>query len=531
MSIPDPVVADIRAHARKAAAKGRPAIMVRQELTAVTDEAVAAILDDPDLGVFARGRMLVTVGRDGSARERWLRRPPGAPVIVPIESARMLGILDAAADWRKFDARLKEDVPTRPPGWVAEQMLGRLEWPFRYLEGVIETPTLRPDGSILNAPGFDEDTGLLFEPVPGVVWPRIADRPTAADVRAAVAALLEPLDDFPFVAESDCAATIAAILTLIGRHLIDGPVPMFPIRAPTPATGKSLLAEVVGIIATGRTPPVATMAYDSDELRKRVTALAVGGTPLVLLDNVSGSMGSDALAAVLTATEWEDRILGATQMVRVPLRTVWLATGNNVGFKKTLGRRVVPIDLDAGLEVPEDRTGFRHPDLRAHVRRERPRLVAAALTILRGFHLAGRPVHGGARMGSFEAWDDLIRSAVVWTGLADPAGANDPNAGRGRIRSQSDDDADTLGALLEALAKLHPDAGPFTAAQVIRAAQENHDLRAALDAAAPGRRTGIATTSSLGTTLRELRGRPIGGLILHRIGRSWAVHRAHEACT
>ena len=53
------------------------------------------------------------------------------------------------------------------------------------------------------------------------------------------------------------------------------------------------------------------------------------------------------LAAALTATEWKDRILGRTEVVTVPLRTTWLATGNNLTFKRTLGRRVIPIDLDS----------------------------------------------------------------------------------------------------------------------------------------------------------------------------------------
>ena len=165
------------------------------------------------------------------------------------------------------------------------------------------------------------------------------------------------MEDFPFKAESDGAAAIAVILTLLARHLIHGPVPLMAIRAPTPATGKTLLADVIGIMGTGRVPPVMTMTFESEELRKRVTSLAVEGAALILLDNVSGTLGSDTLAAALTATDWEDRILGTNTVVRVPLRVVWMVTGNNLGFRRTLGRRVIPIDLDAGVEQPEDRVG------------------------------------------------------------------------------------------------------------------------------------------------------------------------------
>ena len=522
---------DFKVMARRAAGlpeDDRPEIEIRQELNAVTDEAMAAVAARDDLGVYVRGRMLVTVGRDGSTPDRWLRRPPGSPVIVPIEHARMLAILDAAVAWVKFNARAKDTLPARPPDWVAQQLLARLEWPFKYLEAVTENPTIREDGSILNTPGWDESTGLLYEPMPGVTWPAVPDRPTRGQMEAATGALLDPVADFPFVAGSDRSAYVAAVLSLLARHRIGGPVPMFTVRAPTPATGKTLLADLIGLIGTGRVPPAMTMTYEGEELRKRVTSLAVAGTPLVLIDNLSGSIGSDTLAAALTASEWEDRILGSTQMVRVPLRTIWLATGNNLGFRRTLGRRVVPLDLDAGLEVPEDRTGFRYPDLLGHVREQRPQLVAAALTILRGFHVAGRPLHGGARMGSFEAWDDLVRSAVVWAGLDDPAGTEE-GKGRGRVRAQGDDDTETYGALLEALTERYGDGTPFSTADVIQRARDNAELQTILDvAAASARGGGHATARSLGNTLREMVGRPIGGLILHRHKRTWSVHRTSD---
>ncbi len=507
-------------------------IEIRPDLTGVTDEAIDAIAAQPSLGVYVRGRQLVRVARDGSPPECWLERWPGSPVIVPMASAQVLDVLDRAAAWVKFDGRRKEYVAAIPPSWVAQQVGARLEWPLPYLEAVTETPTIRSDGSILETPGWDQASRLLYEPIPGAAtWPPVPEQPTGEDVRRGIAMLRDPLEDFPFKAESDGAAAIAVILTLLARHLIHGPVPLMAIRAPTPATGKTLLADVIGIMGTGRVPPVMTMTFESEELRKRVTSLAVEGAALILLDNVSGTLGSDTLAAALTATDWEDRILGTNTVVRVPLRVVWMVTGNNLGFRRTLGRRVIPIDLDAGVEQPEDRVGFRHADLRGHVRERRPHLVTAALTILRAFHLAGRPAHGGPRMGSFEAWDDLIRSAVIWASLADPASA-DPEHGRGRVRSQADDDTETLRLLLRALADAFP-RGDFTAADVVTRSRSDEDLAAALDVAAAPRRGGKPTGRSLGYAFRNAVDRPVGGLVLRRWmqGRSgvvWLVESPEE---
>src|SRR5207247_8855679 len=136
---------------------------------------------------------------------------------------------------------------------------------------------------------------------------------------------------------------------------------------------------------------------EDDELRKRVLAIALAGTPVVLVDHLSGVLGSDVLAAATTSTQWRERMLGVSTMVDAPLRAVWMFTGNNVSFKKTLGRRIIPIYLDAGVEHPEDRTGFQIADVEGYVRTARPALAIAALTVLRAYARAGRPRHPAPR--------------------------------------------------------------------------------------------------------------------------------------
>jgi hypothetical protein len=98
---------------------------------------------------------------------------------------------------------------------------------------------------------------------------------------------------------------------------------------------------------------------------------------------------------------------------------------------------VVPIDLDPKVEHPEDRK-FKRADLIGYVQENRPRLVAAALTVLRAFVVAGWPAHGQPPKGSFEAWDQLVRSAIIWAGGADPLGLrSSPGADRPRRRAGS----------------------------------------------------------------------------------------------
>ena len=45
--------------------------------------------------------------------------------------------------------------------------------------------------------------------------------------------------------------------------------------------------------------------------------------------------------------------------------------------------------------------------------------MVAALTVLRAYHVAGRPPQA-TRLGSFGDWSDTVRSALLWLGAADP---------------------------------------------------------------------------------------------------------------
>lgn len=496
--------------AEAGAVRDRQTIMLRDELGPVTDEAEAALLADPDAGIFVRARQLVRIVRDTGERRRGLVRAPDSPVIQSLPLDALRERIDRAADWVRFDARAKTERPVLPPEWVARTLASRPAWRFPYLAGVIEAPTMRPDGELLTAHGYDAGSGLMLYPAGD--FPAILERPTQPDAIAAAARLLEPFADFPFLAATDRAAVLAAVLSIVARPAIDGCVPLFAVRAPAPGTGKSLLADVVCLIGTGRPAARMPLPREDGELQKVILTVAMEGSPAVLLDNVDGALGSHSLASAITASDWEGRLLGQSLKVTAPLRAVWIATGNGLTFRGDLGRRVTTIDLDAQLEHPEDRGDFTHPDLLGWTRQHRPQLVADALTLLRAYHVAGRPKHGKARKGSFEAWDDLVRGACVWVGLGDP------EAGTERIRAEDDSDLAALGAVLEAWREAFGIA-PKTAAEAVTVATEGTPLRDAL-LSITGREK--LDTRTLGYALRRVRGRIVGGLRLTQAGESRA---------
>jgi hypothetical protein len=135
---------------------------------------------------------------------------------------------------------------------------------------------------------------------------------------------------------------------------------------------------------------------------------------IILLDNVT-EIASAKLSAALTATTWRGRLLGRSEMVNVPNTALWTATGNNVELSKEMGRRVVPIRLDAGMEHPEDRDDFKHR-LPAWAAENRAKLVSACLSLVRAWLDADRPAPSKT-LGRYESWARVIGGIVTYAGF------------------------------------------------------------------------------------------------------------------
>jgi hypothetical protein len=96
------------------------------------------------------------------------------------------------------------------------------DWKFPSLEGLVEAPVLRPDGTILDMQGYDGSTGLYYAPDPGLRIPEIPTNPTADHIDVALSLITDDvLVDFPFVDEASKANAIAGMLTSIAKSAIN----------------------------------------------------------------------------------------------------------------------------------------------------------------------------------------------------------------------------------------------------------------------------------------------------------------------
>lgn len=483
----------------------KPAITLEGgALPQIVEQAEDAMLK-ARVDLFQRGDQVVRVLRAPALTMRDIyRRAEGVLMLNRVDVAYLVESLTRIAN---FYRRVKDDlVLCDCPERVAKTYLARAgHWRLRRLLGVIEAPTLRPDGSVLDEPGYDPATCLYFDPG-NVSFPPLPRKPTMDQAHAAALRIVQVLKDFPFLEACDQAAAVAAILTSVVRQSLRS-APLFAFRAPKMASGKSLLSDVVSMIATGRTASVMSQGRDEDEDKKRMLAILMEGICVATIDNIEHEFGGSALCSILTQESWRDRVLGKTGTATVPTAVTWMATGNNIRFVGDIVTRVVLCDLDPMVERPEERVF--DVDLHEYVPEHRPQLVVDALTVLRAYHEAGRPDMGLRVFGRFEQWSEWVRSALVWLGMADPC------EGRERL-DQSDPVAGRLRALLTAWYADGGDKERTAAALVAHVGTGPSSLYEAVLAVAE--KGGKPDARRLGNYLSKYERRPEAGYRIERTG-------------
>lgn len=335
--------------------------------------------------------------------------------LVTLSNDGLIDYMARTAKWVRFDMKQKQDVPADPPGRVAGILGSRDgEWKFNPLAGVITTPTLRPDGSLLLGSGYDPATRLLLLQPPSI--PDIPNKPTKDHAARAAKRLDRLLDEFPFVGPASRAVALSGLITPVVRGAL-ALAPMHVYKAPVAGSGKTYLVDLASGIAIGRICPVITAGKTEEETEKRLGADLMTGQSIILIDNLNGDLYGDHLCQAIEGPFVKVRILGKSEMPTIESRATLFATGNNITIRNDLLRRCLLCTLDPDVERPELRTFKDKPFER--ILANRGHYIAAALTIVRGYLEAGQP--GKLKpILSFDDWSDHVRSALVWLGYADP---------------------------------------------------------------------------------------------------------------
>lgn len=295
---------------------------------------------------------------------------------------------------------------------------------FATLERLAHAPFVRPDGSIVTEPGYDEATRTILMPDEVFAGIEVPESPTAEQITAARDLILEEwLGDFPLDGEADKANLLALVITPAIRGMVPR-APMAVVDGLQMGVGKNLLADCLLTVYTGHAAQPMNWVSDLEELRKQITSAFRTGAEFFVFDEAHTLEGA-ALAQALTAETWQDRILGVSTMANFPNRVTWMSLGNNVQVKGDITRRVYRIALRPRYANPQDRQAstFRHPgtsglDLGSWTRKHRRELLTAVLTLVRAWYASGAPYPSrGVSFGSFEAWEKILGGIIEAAGL------------------------------------------------------------------------------------------------------------------
>jgi hypothetical protein len=406
----------------------RPVVQViAGQLPRVVDEAEGILIESDD-DLYAFGDQVV--------------RPALAPIriaddqqtvglrLVPVKLHHMIERFTRSVDFRQFNKKEKAWLPIDCPEAVAKVYLERIGlWRLRRLTAIAACPLLLADGRVIDNPGFDDASGILFDPQ-GMVFPPMPERPSRDDAALALADLRSLFREIPFVDDRARSVMLSALLTSVSRLAYDF-APLHGFDAPVAGTGKSKLVNACSVLANGHECPVISQGDDKTEFEKRLGAELIEGNRIISIDNCEAPLGGELLCQTMTQTFLKVRVLGLSKSVLIANTALMFATGNNLRFYGDMLRRGLICHLDAGEERPELRA-FEQEDPVTVLKRERGYFVTAALTVLRAYIVAGKPVIRQP-LGGYEGWSDLVRNALLWLDQTDPvdtidsARADDPD--------------------------------------------------------------------------------------------------------
>lgn len=382
------------------------------------EDANAALLHSNDLRIaqaargvsqrvpplFIRARQLIGLFHDHEG-----------PYMSDLDEATVHGILARVANWVRMRKGNKE--PARIPTRIAKDVLAFPPKELPSLESLVATPIFDRNGKLLKDPGLHVTEQLWLHADPRLGEVLVPNTPTAEDIVAARELIVEHLFyDFPFQEASDRAHAIAALALPFMRRIISDDTPMHVVSAPTAGSGKTLLCNLISIVATGKECDSHSLPDNDEEARKMLTAEFATGRGIILLDNVKNQkmLDSTTLANAITARSWTDRKLGENAMLTSRPDATWFMTANNPRFSMELARRCIRIRLDSKRDMPWMRTGFKHKPIRRWAVENRNALVTAVLTLIQAWVVQGMP-HKEAEHGSFGVWAPVFAGAMeVW---------------------------------------------------------------------------------------------------------------------
>ncbi|MFV1532745.1 MULTISPECIES: hypothetical protein [unclassified Phaeobacter] len=343
-----------------------------------------------------------------------------------LSEAQFGTILDSNTHWLRRKGEDDKRIEFAPKQ-IVRHNYNRLDKEYAVLAEVKSSPFFASDGRRVDTAGYDKLSETFLDCELDV--PAVSAEPSPEEVNEAKRLLIEEMmGDFPFEGIVDrhermnrglrnepgsqpmpsIAHAVCMCIERSVRDLIAGPTPVYAPTKPAPGTGAGRLVGAITLAATGRKAAAEPMPTSDEEYAKVMGAHINHSSEFTFFDNMNAAISLGSFASNVSEGRVRTRLLGSSRMVEADVRHTWVAAANNIKGTSEILRRMVMIELDAKTPNPENRTGFRHPDLEAWTQENRPKLVWAILTLVQNWVAKGMKPWTGRPKASFEAWSRVM---------------------------------------------------------------------------------------------------------------------------
>lgn len=385
----------------------KPTVIVQQgQIVRVVKDAEMALAKMG--GVYSAHNMLCTVRQDAST---------GDVQVKTMSKDRLLLDASRSAIWERLKQNGEVNVIDPPEKYISILLeMGEYQH-IPPLAGIARQPYFYGNFVFGSVEGYDPESRMFgaFRANDYVV----PQTPTLTQARKALDELSALLSEFKFQSSRDRDAVLAGIFTAVLRSSLPTS-PMFHVRAPQIASGKSYLCNLIAAFAGPGSPAVSAFPESQEECQKYLLSALLDAPAVVIFDNLTKDLlPYTSLCSALTEESIRGRILGLSKTARVSTKTLFLSSGNNVGPVKDMTRRTIVIALDPQTELASARD-FKFDPL-SMVRKQRSHYVSLVLTVVNAWMADGRPMTDCRKLASYERWSEMVRQPLMWLGVSDPA--------------------------------------------------------------------------------------------------------------
>ena len=217
----------------------------------------------------------------------------------------------------------------------------------------------------------------------------------------------------------DKTNAIAGLITPFLRGLYEyqtARTPLIVYEANRERCGKDYCANITGLVYEGF--KIEDSLGDSEETRKKITSALLTGRKRVHFSNAKGYINNDSFERILTASDWNDRILGKSIETTLKNEIDFSLSGNlGLEMENDLRLRSLFVRLFLAIENPNERD-FKTTNLHEQILKKRDLILSSLYALVKNWFDSDKKTT--FRFASFPEWANICGGILEKAGYGIP---------------------------------------------------------------------------------------------------------------